>query len=431
MEGRITIEAMIQRERAILVSCGSKLHEWELRSSLEELAGLADTAYAEVLEQVIQFRDRRDPAWLIGKGKAEEVAQLVEDLEADLVIFDQELSPAQIKHLEGLIDAKIVDRTQLILDIFAQRAQTKEGRLQVELAQLQYMLPRLVGKRRELSRLGGGIGTRGPGEKKLETDRRHIRRQIDILKHDLEEVRKHRQLHQARRKKMAVTQVSLVGYTNAGKSTLLNQLTQSEVLAENKLFATLDPTSRKLDLSGGQEVLLTDTVGFIRNLPHQLVASFRSTLEQVTEADLLLHVVDASHPEALEQMKVVEEVLQELDAGHIPTLVVFNKIDQMEARIISEEMEERGFNRIMISALNEQDLERLKGKIEEILYQNDLVGTVSLPVEKGEWISALYRHAEILHSETEDLKMHFQYRLPKNKLDLLPRDLREQIQPRQ
>lgn len=422
---------MIQRERAILVSCGSKLHEWELRSSLEELAGLADTAYAEVLEQVIQFRDRRDPAWLIGKGKAEGVAQLVEDLEADLVIFDQELSPAQIKHLEELIDAKIVDRTQLILDIFAQRAQTKEGRLQVELAQLQYMLPRLVGKRRELSRLGGGIGTRGPGEKKLETDRRHIRRQIDILKHDLEEVRKHRQLHQARRKKMAVTQVSLVGYTNAGKSTLLNQLTQSEVLAENKLFATLDPTSRKLDLSGGQEVLLTDTVGFIRNLPHQLVASFRSTLEQVTEADLLLHVVDASHPEALEQMKVVEEVLQELDAAHIPTLVVFNKVDQMESRSISEEMEEHGVNRIMISALNEQDLDRLKTKIEEILYQNDLVGTVSLPVEKGDWISALYRHAEILHSETEDLEMHFQYRLPKNKLDLLPRDLREQIQPRQ
>lgn len=428
LEGWIPIEGIVERERAILVSCGSKLHEWELRSSLEELAGLAETAHAEVMEQVIQFRDRKDRAWLVGKGKAEEIAQLVEDLEADLVIFDQELIPSQIKHLEGLIDAKVIDRTQLILDIFAGRAQTKEGRLQVELAQLQYMLPRLVGKRRELSRLGGGIGTRGPGEKKLETDRRHIRRQIDILKHDLEEVRKHRRLHQARRKKQAVTQVSLVGYTNAGKSTLLNQLTESEVLAEDKLFATLDPTSRKLDLSNGQEVLLTDTVGFIRNLPHQLVASFRSTLEQVTEADLLLHVVDASHPESSEQMKVVEEVLEELGAAHIPTLIVFNKVDQMVERSTQDELGEREGNRMMISAFNQSDLERLKEKIEELLYQHDFKGTVSFSVEKGDWISALYRHAEILHSETEDLEISFQYRLPRNKLSSLPRDLQEKMQ---
>ncbi len=242
MKGEWRIEPLEHKEKAILVGCGPKRNKWEIRSALEELERLAETSQAEVLAKVIQFRDRMDPSWFIGKGKAEEIVQLAEEKAADLIIFDQELSPAQVRNLENLFPCKVIDRTQLILDIFAQRAQTREGRLQVELAQLEYMLPRLKGRGEELSRLGGGIGTRGPGEKKLETDRRHIHRQIRVLKRELEEVKKHRQLHQKRRKKMDMIQAALVGYTNAGKSTLLNRL------AENQLFATLDPTTRLLEL---------------------------------------------------------------------------------------------------------------------------------------------------------------------------------------
>nr|WP_232356956.1 GTPase HflX [Thermoactinomyces sp. CICC 24226] len=353
------------KEKAILVGCGTKKQEWSLRSTLEELKSLAETAQAVPVSQVLQFRDRIDPAWYIGRGKAEEIARMVEENEADLVIFDQELSPAQLRNLEGLMPCKVIDRTQLILDIFAQRARTKEGKIQVELAQLKYLLPRLAGKGKEMSRLGGGIGTRGPGEKKLETDRRHIRRQISVLTKQLEEIKKHRRLHQERRKKNGIPQVALVGYTNAGKSTLLNQLTGAGVLSENRLFATLDPTSRQLVLPSGKEVILTDTVGFIRQLPHHLIAAFRSTLEQVKEADLLLHVVDASHPEAEEQVEAVEQVLADLNAADIPVLMVWNKADRLE-RELPEGWDP---DHLMISAFNEQDLDRLKARVEQALQQ--------------------------------------------------------------
>lgn len=416
---------MSRKERAILVSCGPKQKEWEIQSSLAELARLADTSQAEVINQVIQHRDRPDPGWMIGRGKAEEIAGLVEELEADLVIFDQELSPAQVHHLEQKIPCKVIDRTQLILDIFAQRAQTKEGRLQVELAQLQYLLPRLVGRGTELSRLGGGIGTRGPGEKKLETDRRHIRRQIRALKQELEEVKKHRRLHRERRKKMEQLQVALVGYTNAGKSTLLNRLTNAEVLAENQLFATLDLTSRLLDLPTGESVLITDTVGFIRNLPHQLVAAFRSTLEQVREADLLIHVVDSSHVEATQQMETVEQVLTDLEAAHIPRFTVFNKIDQRTDQIADEWDQE---NSIHISAFNDNDLERLKLKIAEVLTKEFVVGTAMIPTHRGEWISQFYRVAEVIHSEADDQFVTLQMRIPKRQLKKLDSDIKACIQ---
>lgn len=384
----------------------------QLHASLEELARLADTAQAQEVDRIIQWRERLDPAWLIGRGKVEELIRTVEEKEADVVIFDQELSPSQLAHLEQRIPCKVLDRTQLILDIFAMRAKSKEGVLQVELAQLEYLLPRLTGKGKELSRLGGGIGTRGPGEKKLETDRRHIRRRIRDLKAELERVRQHRQLHQVRRRKMEVVQVALVGYTNAGKSTLLNQLTGAGVTAEDQLFATLDPTSRFCELPSGERVLLTDTVGFIRQLPHHLVAAFRSTLEQVQEADLLLHVVDKSHPEAPQQMRAVEEVLTQLDASHIPTLTVFNKDDQAEGELLTATGES-----IAITAFRQADLERLKQSIDQTLHRVQVRGSAEIPVSRGELISHLYQAAHVTHSEVNGLTMKVDFHLSRRRYE--------------
>lgn len=394
-------------------------------STLRELAQLAETAEAIVLHQVVQFRHIKDPAWLIGMGKAQEIAQLAEAEEADLIIFDQELSPAQMRNLEKLFPCKVIDRTQLILDIFAKRAQTKEGRIQVELAQLEYMLPRLAGRGKELSRLGGGIGTRGPGEKKLETDRRHIYRQIRELKKELEEVKKHRRLHQARRKKSGFPQIALVGYTNAGKSTLLNRLTGSGVLAENQLFATLDPTTRVLTLPTGKHVLLTDTVGFIQQLPHHLVAAFRSTLEQVNEADLLLHVIDSSHPESQEQIEVVEQVLSDLGASHIPILKVYNKQDLNQGVLHAYTDQEA----IAISAFSEEDLERLKNKIDQLLHVDWVEGVAELPVERGDWISELYDKAEVKSSKVEEMMIYLSFRMAKNDWERLSASVKEHIKP--
>ncbi|MCF6134586.1 GTPase HflX [Thermoactinomyces vulgaris] len=418
------IQELEGKEKAILVGCGTKKQEWSLRSTLEELKSLAETAQAVPVSQVLQFRDRIDPAWYIGRGKAEEIARMVEENEADLVIFDQELSPAQLRNLEGLMPCKVIDRTQLILDIFAQRARTKEGKIQVELAQLKYLLPRLAGKGKEMSRLGGGIGTRGPGEKKLETDRRHIRRQISVLTKQLEEIKKHRRLHQERRKKNGIPQVALVGYTNAGKSTLLNQLTGAGVLSENRLFATLDPTSRQLVLPSGKEVILTDTVGFIRQLPHHLIAAFRSTLEQVKEADLLLHVVDASHPEAEEQVEAVEQVLADLNAADIPVLMVWNKADRLERELPEGWDPEH----LMISAFNEQDLDRLKARVEQALQQEMIIGQVEIPVMRGDWISLLHHKAEMIESNTDDLMMVIKFRLSPADFEQLPGELKSRIQ---
>ncbi|WDM20142.1 GTPase HflX [Paenibacillus polymyxa] len=363
--------------------------------SLDELVKLAETAGVEVLSVLTQNKEAKDSKWFIGKGKVEELRAVAEELGANTAIFDQELSGAQVRNLEESLDLKIIDRTQLILDIFAQRAKTREGIIQVELAQLSYLLPRLSGHGKNLSRLGGGIGTRGPGESKLETDRRHIRDRISDLKRQLEEVTRHRYLHRERRQKSGIVQVALVGYTNAGKSTLLKQLTAADVYIENQLFATLDPTSRTMELPSGKEVILTDTVGFIQNLPHDLVASFRATLEEANEAHLILHVVDASSDMRDEQMKVVETILQQLGAADKPQIVLFNKKDACTPEQL--EMLPSGEGYLKISAFDESDLLRIRELIQEHLSGDTL--RFRIPADRGDLTSVLYRIGDVLLTE--------------------------------
>ena len=307
--------------------CLHKQARWEAEDSLAELEQLARSAGARVADATLQERDRLDPRYLIGKGKATEIRGLCAGV--DLVIVDEELSGSQQRNLEQLLGRRVVDRTGLILDIFAQRAQSREGKLQVELAQLDYLLPRLAGAWTHLERLGGGIGTRGPGETQLESDRRRIKTRMAKIRRDLEQVRRHRALLRRPRRKVPFPIVALVGYTNAGKSSLLNALTHSAVTVRDQLFATLDPTLRRLALPGGRVALLSDTVGFIRKIPHQLVAAFQATLEEIQEADVLLHVVDISHPHAQLQQTAVEAVLGDLGLADRPTILVFNKLDRL------------------------------------------------------------------------------------------------------
>lgn len=390
-----------EREKALLVSLVTdevKKSGTDPKLSLEELVSLADTAGVEVIDTVMQQREVPDSKWFVGKGKAQELKELAERTGATTAIFDQELSGAQVRNLEEALDLKIIDRTQLILDIFAGRAKTREGILQVELAQLSYLLPRLSGHGKNLSRLGGGIGTRGPGETKLETDRRHIRNRISELKRQLETVTQHRNLHRERRRKAGVVQVALVGYTNAGKSTLLRQLTAADVLAEDKLFATLDPTSRALILPSGKEVLITDTVGFIQNLPHDLVAAFRATLEEANEADLLLHVVDSSSPMRERQQKVVQEVLEELGAGGKPIITVYNKIDLCSAAALS--LLTGGPDTIRISAFSERDLASLREAVEDKLLGD--VAQFRIPASRGDLAALAYRVGEVTEQGTDE-----------------------------
>ena len=318
----------MRTERAILVGVEIKgsPHLWTVEDSLVELGLLARTAGAEVVSTLIQRLDKRTQTY-VGKGKLEEIQSLRDDLHADVVIFDDELTPTQQRNLEQALDVKVIDRTALILDVFARRAQTHEGRLQVELAQHEYLLPRLVGQWSHLERLGGGIGTRGPGETQLETDRRLIRNKIQKLKRELDQVRQHRSLYRQRRQRHGVPVVSLVGYTNAGKSTILNALSNADVVAEDKLFSTLDPVTRKIQLPDNRSFLLTDTVGFIQKLPSMLVAAFRATLEEIEEADGILHVIDITHQNAPEQVQVVDELLAELKLEGKPRILVLNKID--------------------------------------------------------------------------------------------------------
>jgi len=340
------------------------VRRWIVEDSLNELALLANTAGAEVAYSTIQERDTYDPAYLIGRGKVEELSRLCRQEDANLVIFDDDLTPAQVRNLEEAIGVKVLDRTELILDIFAQRAKTKEGRLQVELAQLRYLLPRLVGKGLTLSRLGGGIGTRGPGEMKLEIDRRRIRERIKRIEKALEKVGRTRQLH--RRSRIGIPTLALVGYTNAGKSTLFNALTKADAKTDDKPFVTLDPLIRKIHLPGGGEVFISDTVGFIRKLPHHLVAAFRATLEEVREADLLLHVIDASSNDMEEQIESVNSVLEKLEALHLPVIYVYNKIDRLEDPL---SFRKRFLNRrdgVAISALYGDGIADLLEKIEGV-----------------------------------------------------------------
>lgn len=342
-------------QRAYLVSLQLPgQSDWEVEDSLDELWELAEDAGLEVVDRFVQKRATPDPATFIGKGKAEELGAIVEPDE--LIIFDNELSPAQQGNLAEIIDAPVLDRTQLILDIFAQRAQSREGKIQVELAQLNHLLPRLTGAGKALSRLGGGIGTRGPGETKLETDRRRLRKRISDLRAELEEIRKVRATHRARRDQMAAPVVALVGYTNAGKSTLLRELSGTDTFVADQLFATLDPTIRRWELPDGRWVFLTDTVGFIRRLPHTLVAAFRATLEEILFADLILHVIDVSHPQAREQQEAVEQVLAEIGAAQ-PVINVYNKIDKIPAGI------EAGGAGVPVSALTGENLDRLGAEV--------------------------------------------------------------------
>src|SRR5438445_7033871 len=318
-------------ERALLIGLEKQgVSKWDLRDSLEELAELANSAGAEVVDTITQKLPKPTAPYYIGKGKAEEIKDSFGERVVTSVIFDNELSPAQGRNLEQLFSRKVIDRTQLILDIFAQRARSREGRLQIELAQLQYLLPRLTRMWTHLSRQTGGIGTRGPGETQLEVDRRRVQERIAKIERELAAVRKTRSVQREGRRRNQWPVVAVVGYTNAGKSTLLNLLTGADVVAENKLFATLDPTTRSLTLPNKQRVLLTDTVGFLRKLPHTLIESFKATLEEVSEADLLIHVVDLSHPRVDEQMAAVDSVIKELDAFGKQTLIVFNKIDLLE-----------------------------------------------------------------------------------------------------
>ncbi len=386
-------ENEIRPQRAILVALDTG--EYDAQASLEELEELARTAGAEPLCSLVQKRPAPDTATCIGSGMVEQVGEACRQQEADLLLFDRELSPTQLRNLEAACGVRVVDRTTLILDIFAQRARSKEGKLQVELAQLRYLLPRLSGQGAALSRLGGGIGTRGPGETKLETDRRHIRRRIGSLKEQLKEVEAARAVTQRRRKKDGTVTVALVGYTNAGKSTLMNQLTQAGVLAEDKLFATLDPTARALKLPCGKTVMLIDTVGFLRRLPHHLVEAFKSTLEQAASADILLNVCDASSPEAREHLEVTESLLQELGAAGKPVIPVLNKWDAVADPALAPRLP----GAVAISALRGQGLEGLLAAIEENLPEKTFPVELLLPFSKTGLAARLREEGAVLAEE--------------------------------
>ncbi|MGG4252311.1 GTPase HflX [Bacillus licheniformis] len=380
-------EQEVMKEKAILVGCQlPHVSDERFSYSMEELAALTKTADGTVVSTVTQKRNRVDAATYIGKGKVDELAVLCEELSPDVLIFNDELSPSQLKALITTLDVKIIDRTQLILDIFAKRARTREGKLQIELAQLQYALPRLSGQGINLSRQGGGIGTRGPGETKLETDRRHIRNRIHEINVQLSTVIRHRSRYRERRKKNGVLQIALVGYTNAGKSTWFNRLTDADSYEENLLFATLDPMTRKMMLPSGYSVLLSDTVGFIQDLPTTLIAAFRSTLEEVKEADLILHMIDSSHEDYEGHEETVKRLLEELEADDIPVLTVYNKRDRKRPDFIPSS----GRGHIMTSAKIDGDLPLFKQAVEDYLKKELLVPyDVRIPASEGRLLSRI------------------------------------------
>lgn len=402
MESSRLKEALEQPERAILVGIEEGKTNFD---SLGELAELVKTAGAEVVGIETQKRSAPDTSTYIGRGKLEEIRLKKNAVGAGLLVFDDELTAVQIRNLEAELGATIIDRTALILDIFAGRAKSHEGKLQVELAQLKYRLPRLTGQGTSLSRQGGGIGSRGPGEKKLETDKRRIRREVQNLEHEIEEISKQRALRRVRRERNDIPVIALVGYTNAGKSTLLNALSGSDVEAEDKLFATLDPVTRSIELPEAGDAVLTDTVGFIRKLPHDLITAFRSTLEETIHADLIIHVVDASSSEAAEQMRVVEGVLDELGVEDTPILIAYNKADRLFEQE-SEKLEDE--NCICISALTGEGLDTLTAAIDNRLRSQEREIDILIPYARGDAEAFVRRNAKVLEESFEEdgWKMH-------------------------
>ena len=412
-----------KQEKAILAGVGfsgvNSRWDWSPEESLEELERLAETAGALIVARVLQKKDKPDNAFFLGKGKIDEIAMEAQNLEADLLIIDDEISPSQQRNLEMATGLKVIDRTALILDIFAQRARSSAGKLQVELAQLRYNLPRIGGQGLVLSRLGGGIGTRGPGETKLEMDRRRIRGRIHDLEEQLDKLQKQRKVQRSQRKENRLPMAALVGYTNAGKSTLLNALSDADVLAEDKLFATLDPTTRLVDITDKQQILLTDTVGFIQKLPHTLVKAFQATLEETIESDLLIHVVDASNENYELQIKAVMEVLREIGAQDKPSLFVFNKADCLPH-------EDTGFDKlrmlqgregVFISAKSQQGLTELKDKINEFFSESRLELKLCIPYAEGAVVTRLHEVADIHSTDYDEKGTILELSLPASEAD--------------
>lgn len=393
---------------------------------MEELYRLADTARAEVVYEFIQHRAAPDPKYFIGEGKAREIASFCEKETIDIVIFNDELSGTQQRNLEELIDTKIIDRTRLILDIFRQRARTSEGKLQVELAQLEYMLPHLTGKGIFLSRQIGGIGFRGgPGEMKLEVDRRRIKDRISVLKKEIHKIKEYRSLQRKRRKEKALPLIALVGYTNSGKSTLLNALTDAGVFVGDKLFATLDPTIRRFILPNNQPVLFSDTVGFIRKLPHHIIAAFRATLEEVTEADLLLHVIDISSKDRKKQMENVHKVLEELKADDKPMIDIFNKIDLVpDKRQVQYEIK-RSRNGVAISALKKMGLEDLISKLVDFLSLRRAKVNLSFPYDQQKLVCLVFEKGEVLDTKYTPRRIYLKAKVDKKTAQQLAEFIRK------
>lgn len=402
-------EMQEELEKVILVGVSTGDND-DTRESLDELGDLVKTAGAEVVGKVIQNREAMHPGTYVGKGKIEEIKELLWELGATGIVCDDELSPAQLNNLTEMLETKVMDRTLVILDIFAGRASTSEGKIQVELAQLRYRQSQLTGAGRALSRLGGGIGTRGPGEKKLEMDRRLIRDRISQLNRELKDVKRHRELTREQRKRNKVPVVAIVGYTNAGKSTLLNTLTGAGVLEEDQLFATLDPTTRNLKLPGGQEILLTDTVGFIRKLPHHLIDAFRSTLEEAKYADIILHVVDASNPQMDEQMFVVYETLQRLGVMNKPVITAFNKMDRVGEHLLVRDFQADKI--VQISAKTGENLEDLFTAIEDKLREDKIHIVRVFPYTESSKVQLIRKYGELLSEEFKEDGVHVEAYVP-------------------
>jgi GTP-binding protein HflX len=399
------------REKAVLVGLGRQADE----GTLDELAALAETAGASPVARVVQTRSDPDPATFVGKGKMAQLHETVHRSGADAAIFDDELSPGQLRNLEERLGVKVVDRTALILDIFALHARSREGKAQVELAQLNYLLPRLRGWGEAMSRLGGGIGTRGPGETKLEIDRQHIRRRIARLRKDIKDLAKTREVKRARRQSSEIAQIAIAGYTNAGKSTLMNSLTSADVIVADQLFATLDPTVRRIELPNGRPATLSDTVGFVSKLPHDLVEAFRSTLEEVALASLVLHVADASAPALDQQVQAVRSVLGDIGAGALPELVALNKIDLLEPEDRAR-VGRRYPDAVPISALTGEGLEQLLERIADTIPAPPVEVTLLVPFDREDLVATLYRDGEVLERDATEQGTVIRARVPERHL---------------